>query len=139
MSAAARRAPVMSRGACPDAEPCHCGTHSTVVMSRHYETVHRHVSADAPASELGRAAAVDLVEVPDAVPGAPAARPLPHHGIPGPGRDAAEEPRAGPGTAQAPAGGLAGQAAGGVVVGPLVGMRDQRRAAVAEDLGPDGG
>jgi hypothetical protein len=29
----------MSRGALLDAEPCHCGTHSTVVTRRQYETL----------------------------------------------------------------------------------------------------
>jgi hypothetical protein len=37
-SAAALQAPAMSRRALTEAEPCHCGTDSTVVTWRQYET-----------------------------------------------------------------------------------------------------
>jgi hypothetical protein len=97
-------------------------------------------TADHPPPEgLGSAAAGDLVEVPEAVVGAAAARPLPHQRVRRPGGNSAEEPRADPRAAQAPAVGPAGQAARGVGVCPLVDVRDQRRLSRAEHLGPDAG
>src|SRR5580692_2004284 len=81
------------------------------------------------------------VEAADAVGGAAAAGPLPHQRVGAGAGLAAEELRAGPGAViQAPAvRGGAGVVRGLRLVGPLVGVRDQRVGAGAEDRRPDPG
>src|SRR5215475_12748530 len=64
---------------------------------------HRSGTTSATVALLRRPSGVDLVEVPVPIPAAAATRPLPHQGVLGRPRLAAEEPRARGCTGQAPA------------------------------------
>src|SRR5215469_17816189 len=90
------------------------------------------------ARQSRRAVSVDLVEVPVAVVCSSAPGPLPHECVRRAAGLSAEELGARAGCGQAPAGWMVGQAAGEVVVSPLVGVRDVRCGRVgAEDRAPD--